>query len=1243
MAFDDDAVTATTLASGSFDAEWYLEAYPDVRALGMDPLEHYIRFGEILGRSPGPKIAEARGRIETTVRGRASMLSGKKVSAHAAGRCAPVSPGDRRLTEEILKARPSATDVDQDVAIEEIKTSGLFDADYYLAHSQDVAGAGLDPIEHYVRFGEREGRKPCADFDACFYFSTNADVCSLVANGFAHYVVHGRHEGRYGYPQHHVSDDATFGEPILLVGHDALLAGAERVLLEFARWLKLRTKRPVTVYLMVGGQLTPDFCELAEVIAAPDDPELERAVRREILKRDWGAIYLNTVVSGKFLKDIEPEYLEPHTFVGHIHEMSGVLAEYEDLLRPMLSRCSHLISASPLSTKALVETYGHPPERISTSPPFILPVVEDGQANAGELRQLARGEFAIGNSARVVMGCGTVDARKGTDIFIETAIAVNAKAASANRVYFIWVGDGPDRARLEARVAKAGLEKWIRITGTRMNAARLLAASDLFLLSSREDPFPLVCMEAAQHCSPSLFVEGTTGIADFVTPPGKAPGGVALKSAAPKEIAAEILALFANPEKIRELGQTACDRVFAHYVSEQGCFDLLSILIGKAGLAPVVSAIVPNYNHADYLSERLGSILGQTYRDYEIIVLDDASTDASLEVIESAVGDVACAKIVPNEENSGNVFRQWAKGLSLARGEFSWIAESDDWCDETFLARLIDLTGDERVVIAAGRTIPYFEGAFDPAPMDAYLNQQCPGLFDKPFVLEGDAFVNDGMGAACLLVNASGLIMRTGIVRLYTGVGENFRMAGDWATYLHILRHGRVAYTPKAENYFRRHAGSTVHKLEGTPTYFDERRRIAALVYELFPVGQGLDGRMRHTLQHELDRFAGRSGGLTLSDIAPDRTPTLRARRKVAFYVHGMAFSRGGIERLAAQLASHLAVVGFEVHILCRRSVEAGTVYPLHARVSVAQVFADNQMEASIREVHTYLVENGIEVFVPMLSEWLFTPLIEAGYRAGVKIIASEHNDPWQIEARWWSREERQQAFQRADRVHLLSANFAQSLDPDLRDRVAVIPNGVDLNVFRPVDDAGEASEEGAARTRTIVAVGRLAEQKRMDVLIRAFSAAKLAEQGWRLEIYGEGELRLELQDLIEEAGLSHAAALRGLRSDMDRVFQRASLSVVPSDFEGFGIVVVESLACGTPVVAFADCNGPNEIIVDGECGALVKATRAERAERLAEELSRLCASPDKLADMAHACRNRAHEYALDKFFERWEALIDGV
>src|SRR5215467_7397297 len=102
---------------------------------------------------------------------------------------------------------------------------------------------------------------------------------------------------------------------------------------------------------------------------------------------------------------------------------------------------------------------------------------------------------------------------------------------------------------------------------------------------------------------------------------------------------------------------------------------------------PTVSAIVPNYNHAPYLRKRIESILAQTYQDFELILLDDCSTDNSREILAS-YGNSSKVRIEFNETNSGTPFKQWNKGVRLARGKYIWIAESDDYADDGFLERL---------------------------------------------------------------------------------------------------------------------------------------------------------------------------------------------------------------------------------------------------------------------------------------------------------------------------------------------------------------------------------------------------------------------------------------------------------------------------------------------------------------------------------------------------------------------------
>ena len=104
---------------------------------------------------------------------------------------------------------------------------------------------------------------------------------------------------------------------------------------------------------------------------------------------------------------------------------------------------------------------------------------------------------------------------------------------------------------------------------------------------------------------------------------------------------------------------------------------------------PVVSVIVPNYNHSAFLKERLDSILLQTYQYFEIIILDDCSTDNSVQIIENYRLNKHVTHVVLNEKNSGSTFLQWDKGIELAQGKYIWIAESDDVAHPCFLNTLV--------------------------------------------------------------------------------------------------------------------------------------------------------------------------------------------------------------------------------------------------------------------------------------------------------------------------------------------------------------------------------------------------------------------------------------------------------------------------------------------------------------------------------------------------------------------------
>ena len=120
-----------------------------------------------------------------------------------------------------------------------------------------------------------------------------------------------------------------------------------------------------------------------------------------------------------------------------------------------------------------------------------------------------------------------------------------------------------------------------------------------------------------------------------------------------------------------------------------------------------VSVIIPNYNYANYIIERIDSCLMQTYPIYEIIILDDCSTDNSVQIINKKIEEIKKEQpnlkiqFVVNEKNSGGcVFKQWKKGFEIATGDYIWIAEADDSAESDFVENLIKAFDDPEVVLS---------------------------------------------------------------------------------------------------------------------------------------------------------------------------------------------------------------------------------------------------------------------------------------------------------------------------------------------------------------------------------------------------------------------------------------------------------------------------------------------------------------------------------------------------------------
>lgn len=214
---------------------------------------------------------------------------------------------------------------------------------------------------------------------------------------------------------------------------------------------------------------------------------------------------------------------------------------------------------------------------------------------------------------------------------------------------------------------------------------------------------------------------------------------------------------------------------------------------------PFVSVIIPNYNHADFLDERIQSVLSQTYQDFEIIILDDNSTDDSRDIIEKYRENPHVSHIVFNQQNSGSTFLQWCKGLQLARGEYIWIAESDDYCENIFLETCVkSIVAADVVMLHTVSKLVNQEGH----PLNIVdISQHIPtGIYD------GKEFIKKYLTIRNYIWNASAVIFKRIEALCINPVYTHFKSAGDHLFWINMAEQGRVSHISTPLNYFRQHS-----------------------------------------------------------------------------------------------------------------------------------------------------------------------------------------------------------------------------------------------------------------------------------------------------------------------------------------------------------------------------------------------------------------------------------------------------
>lgn len=607
---------------------------------------------------------------------------------------------------------------------------------------------------------------------------------------------------------------------LLLVGHDAFPAGAQLILLHLAKTMKSTFGVEVEVVLCADGELLSTYREAVPTHLATTPHAVQERVRK-LRDRGFRTAVTNTVAAGVVVKALKESGFSVTSLV---HELPRILSEkHLDAAAAMIaSDADAVVFPAEAVRRAFETSVCRPSNAVHVRPQGLYHVLD----RVPDAKERILKELDLAPETKIVLNIGYGDLRKGIDLFCAASQVVASKMPD---VVFIWVGklDQTAAVWLDDRVAFPN----VRFVGQRSDVATFLSAADAFALTSREDPFPSVVLEALSLNVPVLGFDGGGGFVDLL----KGRDGSELVPFANVPALGDAIVRILNRGAPGTRAGTHTSGAFAaaDFSFDSYAFDLLGI----AGLTTQkISVIVPNFNYAQYLGERLRSIFNQSHPIFELIVLDDASTDNSLEVLETLRGELGREfRVVVNDKNSGNVFAQWARGVELARGDLIWIAEADDIAHPNFLHRLAHsfLGSDTRFAFCDSRAIDSSGNELD-VSYKKYYSKVGTGYLAEDERLAASDFATRHLSERNLILNVSAVLwrkdcLRDALARTAPHL-KKVRLVGDWLTYISACTGpGSVFYCAEMLNSHRRHEGGVTGRMA-----IRKQAREIALGHEFF-------------------------------------------------------------------------------------------------------------------------------------------------------------------------------------------------------------------------------------------------------------------------------------------------------------------------------------------------------------------------------------------------------------------------
>jgi glycosyltransferase involved in cell wall biosynthesis len=651
---------------------------------------------------------------------------------------------------------------------------------------------------------------------------------------------------------------------ILFAGHDAYLAGAQVLLLSLIKWFSEHTGIVIKVILLRDGLLLGKFRNVAPTLIwedllkkFPDEEKRRKKLFEFIGKVDL--IYGNTMVAPSIYDELK--FLNV-PYITHVHELEKSIKMYIDrtTIEKMLFFTKGYIAGSYPVEINLIKNHNIDEDKIITIHDFI----EKREVNLNNSKKELRKKLGLIEDRLIIFGCGTIYWRKGVDLFIDTAIILKQKGFSDFHFYWIgeniWDSDKPSYKLipwryLEQKINVSGLRSHITFLGLKENFFDYFLAGDIFYLSSREDPFPLVCLEAAQCGMPIICFEDAGGMPNFV----ENDAGFSIPFEDVDKVVEKIIFLKWNPDILIKLGETARKKFLLRHSIDIAGPEILSFCHTIGNIPPVVSVIVPNYNCEKYLEKRLDSILNQTFKNFEIILLDDSSTDQSLDVIDKYL-QYPNVTLYKNQSNSGNPFIQWHKGFLQTKGDIIWFAEADDYCEPDFLQKLLPYFNNPSVAIAYSDSLMIDESDSVVGAYSSYFDLVDSQHWKSSYQVTDIQEINFGLGVKNTIPNASAVLIRKSCIsESIFNETIQFKFCGDWLFYTQVIKGKDIAFCSEKLNYHRKHDQTitSIFTLDKSTIQllFKEQERIHEIILKSYPIDSDFLNKWQYNIKRQLQTW----------------------------------------------------------------------------------------------------------------------------------------------------------------------------------------------------------------------------------------------------------------------------------------------------------------------------------------------------------------------------------------------------